>query len=39
MSFFSESVGKVFYRMVEEVMLSLYLINNHAMKAQMGMEV
>jgi hypothetical protein len=36
MSLFSEPIGKVFYHVVEEVMLSLYLINHHAIKAHLG---
>ena len=35
MSLFSEPVGKLFYQM-EELMLSLYLINHHAVKAHLG---
>jgi len=36
MSLFSEPVGKIFYQMLEEIMLSLYLINNHAIKTHLG---
>jgi hypothetical protein len=36
MSLFSEPVGKVFYQMEEEIMLSLYLINHHAIKTHLG---